>query len=135
MNVPLILDTNAISDAQFLNKIQKYHGRKILPAVAYAEVCVYFIGKKNKEQRYIDRLLRRIDIKVEPLDHHKAANAALCAIEGKDFKENARDYLIGAHAYPAPRTMVTYNKKDFWFLGDQVYSPDEILKKIEKNRY
>lgn len=127
MNNPLILDTNIFKDKNFLYKLTSYHNRKILPVVAYAEICVYFIGQRNKSLSYVNYLLKKIDIEVEWLDQRRAENAALYGIKSGDFSKNARDYLIGAHAYPAPRTMVTYNKEHFWFLENRVYSPDEIL--------
>lgn len=131
MNDPLILDTNVFRNRDFLHKLEKHHGRKILPAVAYAEMCVYYLGKKNKSPKYVDTFLNKLDIEVDWLDQRRARDAAMyCIDSGGNFSENARDYLIGAHAYPPPRTMITYNKDHFLFLGKRVYTPDEILKKM-----
>lgn len=59
----------------------------------------------------------------------QALAAASYGAKGKDFKKNARDYFIGAHVYPPPRTLITDNIKDFWFIGDKwKYTPDEIMK-------
>lgn len=127
MNNPLILDSNIFRDKNFLYKLTSYHNRKILPVVAYAEICIHFIGQRNKDRRYVDRFLNKLGIEVEWLDQRRAETAALYGIKGGDFSKNSRDYLIGAHAYPPPRTMVTYNKKHFWFLRNRVYSPNEIL--------
>jgi hypothetical protein len=133
INDPLILDTCVFRDGSFLKKLEKYHGKKILPAVAYAEVCLYLIGKRHKKPAEVDYYINKLGIEVEWLTKTRAQYAALYGIKGEDFKDNNRDYLIGAHAYPPPRTMITYNKKDFWFIKRNfLYDSDEILKKIEK---
>jgi len=129
MNDPLILDTCAFSDKDFLYKLRKYHGRKILPAVAYSELCAHYVKNKKKNPQHLDRLLNQIDIEVDQLDKLRAQYAALYSKDGKDFKLHHRDYLIGAHAFPPPRKMITINKKDFWFLNN-VYTPEEISKKF-----
>ena len=50
MPPPLILDTCALRDKAFRHWLITYHQRKVLPVVAYMELLVYFIGKKNKRQ-------------------------------------------------------------------------------------
>lgn len=129
MNVPLILDTCVFFDQSFLHKLRTYHGQKIIPVVAYVELSIRYIVDKKKDSNFVDRLLRKLDIKIERLDKNYAKNAVMCCNSGKDFKENYRDFLIGAHAFPAPRTMVTNNKKDFYFVS-KVYDAYEMCQKI-----
>ena len=132
MHDPLVLDTCVFNDKNFLFKLGNYHGQKILPAVAYTELCVLQIGKKHKTQEYVDHFLNKLDIKVEWYEKRVAQNAALFGIKGGDFRQHDRDYMIGAHAYPPPRTMITNNKKHFWFVS-KVYTPNEFLKLIKQD--
>ena len=113
MNDPLVLDTCSFSDKSFLNLLKIYHGDKFLPSVAYAELVVDYYFNKNKNPDHVDKLLRKLNIEVEWLDASKAKNAVLCCQDKQDFKDHIRDYLIGAHAFPAPRIMITNNIKDF----------------------
>ena len=110
----------------FLYRLESFHGEKKLPVIAYVEICIYFIEKKKRNQNWVDRFLQRVGVEVEWLNKNFAKNIIQYAVAGKDFREKARDYLIGAHAYPPPRTLITYNKKDFTFLGNRVFTPEEI---------
>jgi len=85
MNVPLILDTCVFSDKQFLYNLRTYHGRKILPAVAYSELCVHFIKNKKKSHNYLDHLLNSMDIEVDELNSRRAKNAALYCIDSRVY--------------------------------------------------
>ena len=49
------------------------------------------------------------------------------ALETGDFKRNARDYMIAAHASIPPWVVVTNNIKDFSFLGDRAKTPQQIM--------
>ena len=125
---PLILDTNIFNRRDFLIWLETYYGRKILPIVAYAEICVKFINKNKIES--LRGLLRKASIEIEFLEKNRAETCAQFGAMGKDFKDQARDYLIGAHVYPPPRTLITENKEHFWFIEEKwVFDPDEIMKK------
>ncbi len=128
MTAPLILDTNVFSRRDFLNWLDTYHDKKKLPAVAYAEICVDRINQDKVGQ--FKNLLDRLNINVERLDSKIAECGALWGSKGDDFSDNARDYLIGAHAHTPPLILVTSNVEDFWFLEDRVMTPDECM-----NRY
>jgi len=108
--------------------LPKYHGRKILPAVAYTELSVYLIGVKKKTQEEVDRLLRSMGIEVEWFRHDEARKAAEIGVLCGNFKEKARDYMIGAHAYTAPRVVITNDVTHFAFLGDRVKTPLQIMR-------
>jgi len=124
MNDPIILDTCVFSDKSFLYKLEKYHGDKIIPAVAFCELYYHYLctGKED----FILKLFSKLDIVIEEFDAVRAKNAALYSEGYGKFEENFRDYMIGSHAYPPPRKMITDNKKDFEFLKDRVLSPDEL---------
>lgn len=48
-------------------------------------------------------------------------------LAGGGWNQRARDYLIGAHALPPPRLLVTSNVKDFAFLADRVRTPAQLM--------
>ncbi len=129
MTDPLILDTNVFSRKDFLNWLDSYHGKKKLPAVAYAEICVNRINQEENVEK-LRCLLSRLNINVERLDSRIAEFGALWGSRGDDFSDNARDYLIGAHAHTAPMILVTDNKDHFWFLEDRVVTPDECMRRL-----
>ncbi len=126
MNLPLVIDTSALRDRGFRYWLGRYHGRKILPAVAYTEICVYFIGMKNKTQEQVDGMLYSMGLKIEWFRTNEARKAAELGISLSDFSNNARDYMIAAHAYTAPWVVVTYDS-DFDFLGTRAKTPQEIM--------
>jgi len=127
-STPLILDTNVFSDGGFLNALESFHGEKKIPVIVYVEISIHFINNKGKSMQWIDRRLHRLGIEVEWLHKNHAKNIISYAAKFPDvFKSKWRDFLIASHAYPPPRTLITYNKKDFWFMRrNGVYSPDEI---------
>ncbi len=126
MPPPLVLDTNAVSDPDFLNWLKEYTGEKLIPAFAYAEVVVYILKKKRSVRRF-DHLLRTLGIRIEYFTPEKAKVAGQLGHRFGEFSEKARDYMIAAHAASAPRVLVTENKKDFTFLGKRVMNPDEVV--------
>jgi len=131
MNDPLIIDTCSFFDKTLIHKLKTYHGRKICPVVAYAELCVHFIKNRHKDDSFVDRMLGKLDIEIEQFDARKAKYAAKYCQDGPDFVKHHRDYFIGSHAYPPPRTMITNNAKDFEFLKKiKIYSCYDICKII-----
>ena len=69
-------------------------------------------------------------IEIEWFRQIEAQKAADIGVNTGDFSENARDYMIGAHAYIAPWILITYNKRDFSFLGDRVKEPYEFMNSL-----
>lgn len=127
---PLVIDTNALHDKDFVKFLPTYHGRKILPVIAYIEASIHLRAKKTTEQ--ILELLKVLGVKVEQMTTDQAHGAIEAAIEGRDFADNAHDYLIGSFATSPQHIVVTHNKKDFTFLPDkQVLSPLEVMKKFK----
>ena len=124
---PLILDTCAIRNKDFLHWLREYHGQKILPAIAYFELSIYFIGKKHREPHIVDDMLNSVGIQVGWFRQREAQDAAIIAIGDGNFRERTKDYMIASYAWIAPRIVVTYNVDDFSFLGSRVKTPDEIM--------
>lgn len=130
MSDPLILDTNVFSRKDFLRWLDTYHGEKKLPVVAYAEICVDRINNGEDVQN-LRKLLNKLNITIERLDSKIAEVGALWGQRGEDFSDNARDYLIGAHAHTPPLKLITDNTRDFWFLKERVLTPDECIRRLK----
>lgn len=127
MPTPLVIDTCAFLDKDFVFWLQKYHGWKILPAVAYTEV-LYGLMNRGKSPEYLAKVLRSAGVDIEPFSPDLAVRAVYLAEGGNNFKKNARDYMIAAHAYTAPRIVVTNNLDDFSCLRDRVMNPRQVMK-------
>ncbi len=126
---PLVLDTNVFSRKDFLSWLDSYHGKKRLPVVAFAEICVKRLDSQDGMSR-LKALLNRLNINIERMGSRIAEHGAVWGYRGEDFSDKARDYLIGAHAHTAPLVFVTENKKDFWFLDDRAVTPDECMRRF-----
>ncbi|MFP3945619.1 MAG: type II toxin-antitoxin system VapC family toxin [Archaeoglobaceae archaeon] len=61
-----------------------------------------------------------------PYDAECARIASEAATTG-DFRQKARDYMIGSVSVKIGCPVVTSNKRDFEWAGD-VYTPDEFLR-------
>jgi len=126
MKDPIVLDTCVFDDRDFIRRLRGYRGKKVLPAVAFCELLVYLMGKRGRTLEQVKKYLKAADITVEPFRFGEAVKAAEIGIMTGDFKENARDIMIASHAAIAPWKLITFNKKDFSFLGDRVISPQEF---------
>jgi hypothetical protein len=124
---PVVLDSSVFKFGDFLYWLSGYHGDKILPAVAYTEISIWLAVKKGRSRESIHQLLRRSDITIEYYTPQIAWNAVLFGKEFGDFPDHARDYMIAAHAYTAPRMVITENKRDFIFLSPRVMDPYEFM--------
>jgi hypothetical protein len=132
MTVPLVIDTCAMRDSGFRNWLYAYRGRKILPVIAYVETSIYFISR-GKTQAQVKQLMKRLGLDIEPLEGQSAHTmvesimTAGIAPGSGPFYKMWRDHAIAGHAHTAPLTMVTYNVKDFDFLGDRVLTPQDAM--------
>lgn len=107
----LVLDTNAFNARGLAHFLRGYPGRKVLPAVAAAELYLHRSrGRPGQAERFFAEL-RTMGVVVEPLDAEKA----LLAVEasGPDFAAHLGDRLIAAHALYPGRTLVTNNLADY----------------------
>lgn len=107
----LVLDTNAFNARGFAHFLRGYRGRKVLPAVAAAELYVHQGGGREGSPEAFFRHLKTMGVEIEPLDAEKA----LLAVDagGPDFGNNVGDRLIAAHALYPGRALVTANLEDF----------------------
>ena len=76
----------------------------------------------------VDMFSEQMNVSVIPFRKEDALVVALGAIGRWDFKDNARDYSIGATAEKLNGLLITNNTKDFKWLKN-VITPDELLKK------
>jgi tRNA(fMet)-specific endonuclease VapC len=81
----------------------------------------------------VDTFLEQMNVSIIPFRKEEALVAALGAIRRWDFKDNARDYPIGATAVKLNGILITNNTKDFKWLKN-VITPDEMLKKNSRSR-
>ena len=125
---PLVLDTNVLLDKTFLKWLEGYHDRKILPAIAYAEIAFAFLKKYGSTEK-LDRLLNWPDIRVARMDYREARLTAEIAyrVQNTDWRKQFRDYSIAAYAFEAPTVLVTRDKRNFAFLGPRVRDPYELM--------
>jgi len=126
MTLPLVLDTCSLIDKDFRYWLRSYHDRKVLPSVVYLELSLYF-RFKNKPQTYVDQLIRTLGASIEWFRKKEAQRTIEIALETGDFKKNARDYMIAAHADIPPWIVVTDDVDHFSFLGDRVKTPRQIM--------
>lgn len=110
----LVLDTNTLADRDFIHWLRSYPGRKILPAVAYAEIGVLY--RSRGKLRLLDQILADTNTEIEWMRDKEARRAIETGVQVGDFAKNARDHLIGAHAHETDRVFVTRNSQDFTFL-------------------
>lgn len=124
---PLVLDTNSFRNTDFLFWLRSYNGQKILPVIADVELGVFFESQGEPLDK-VQSLLNRTGVTIEWFRPEDGRVAIQTAGMTKDFSENARDHLIGAHAASPPRHLVTENIDDFTFLGDRVLTPRDAMK-------
>jgi predicted nucleic acid-binding protein len=101
----LVLDTNAFNERGLAHWLRAYPGRKVLPAVAAAELYYHLRVQRRWPMPRFLAFLREAGVTIEPLD----ANRALAAVEaaGSGFPDRSADALIGAHALSPGRVLVT----------------------------
>lgn len=126
---PIVIDTNALEDRDFRYWLVSYRGRKILPMVCFVEFAV-FLRSRGRSLGKIKGLIRSFGAEIEPFSQKHAQVAVETAILAGDFRKNWRDYMIAAHAHTAPLKLITYNTKDFQFLGRRVLTPQQARKNL-----
>lgn len=126
---PIVIDTNAMQDRGFRPWLYNYRGRKIFPLICFVELSV-FLRSRGRSIGAIKGLLKTLGVEIEPFHMKYAYIAIETGVAFHDFKKNWRDHMIGAHAHTAPLRLITYNQKDFQFLGDRVMSPQDAMQKL-----
>lgn len=115
MSDPIVIDNSAFAKPDFRRWLKTYYGQKIMPAVSYSEALVHILNNDGTVEEF-NELLRGLRVRVEPTKRDQGAIAAQSGSHHDDWSENARDYLIGAHAASPPRILVTENVQDFAHL-------------------
>ncbi len=123
----LVLDTNVFNSKKFCDWLLTSKDVKYLPAFAYMEYLYHNLKKGNTESM-VDTFLEQMNISIVPFGKDDAAEAASGFIGNWDFKDNARDYTIGATAIKLNAKLVTNNLEHFKWM-ENVVTPDEVLKK------
>lgn len=109
------MDTSAWAKQAFREWLAEYYGDKIMPAITYAEALVFLLDR-GEDGQTLNELLNKLRVQVEWTHRDHAALAAQAGASLGDWSDNARDYLIGAHAESPPRILVTENMQDFKHL-------------------
>lgn len=126
----ICLDTNVFRDTdrkRFFLWIREKGIKAYIPAVAYMELSYHEIKKFGSTAK-MDAFFSAEGITPVPFTPGQAVIASTNARKRNDFRENARNYAIGAFAYENGYIMVTNNKKRFDWIKE-VYTPAEIMKK------
>jgi predicted nucleic acid-binding protein len=134
-NRPLIIDTCAIIDKDFLKWLKGYHGEKRISSVTYMEYSLFYYEKKGWELERVDRILNGAGIDVEPFSKKQAGYAVeLMAGRTSDRrcgecgKLDWNDCMIASHAPIAPTILVTKNVRDFPSTGAAVMTPEDVMR-------
>ena len=133
-NRPLLIDTCALTNKDFIKWLKGYHGTKKISSVTYMEYALFYIEKHKWELDKVNNLLKAAGIEVESFEKKQAGYAAhLMAGRTKEFrcdkceKLDWNDCMIAAHAPYAPTILVTANVDDFPSKGIAIMTPTEIM--------
>ena len=111
---------------EFRNPLYGYHGRKIISSITYAEMQVFLIFEKKKDESFFDGILNEAGVEIQNYSKSHGLITANFGGNMGEFSNMFRDYAIASHAFLPPWLVVTYNKKDFAFLMERVVSPTEF---------
>ncbi len=126
----ICLDTNVFRDQnkwRFFQWMRSKGIKAYVPAVSYQELSYHEVRKFGSTAKF-DAWLNAEGIVVVSFTQDQARIASICVGSRGDFRENARDYAIGAYAVENNLIMVTNNKKHFAWIRE-VYTPAEIMEK------
>jgi len=133
-NRPLLIDTCALANKDFIKWLKGYHGVKRISSITYMEYALFYCEKKRWELDTVNKVLAQADIEVEPFEKRHAGYAIwLMAGRTDDFrckecgKLDWNDCMIAAHAPYAPTILVTKNVDDFPSTGAEIMTPEEIM--------
>ena len=126
MTETLVLDTTAFDEHGMFHFLRAYRGRKILPAVAAAEIYIHMRRQRRWTAEKFSGFLRDMGVSIEPLDPHKALAAV--DVSDAELPGGLSDALIGAHALAPGRVLVTHNIRHHPHVPRKV-TPAELLAK------
>ena len=125
----IVIDTNALSNANFCKWLSESKEDGIISSISYTELAYHYL-KKGKDIDYLDSFLQNLGIKIAEYTHKHAKIAAKLATTKWNFKRNARDYMIASLAIEKNCPLITYNITDFSFLPEnKLFTPEEFMKR------
>jgi predicted nucleic acid-binding protein len=130
----LVLDTNTFDDKEFLKWLGRYHGEKIVPAVAYLELL---LGDKASSKRMdeVIGILNRAGISRENYgEENVRKTATLCSWKWLD-RDQRYDMMVASHALDPGRVLITNNVKHFPESALELFTPQEIMKVAALPKY
>jgi hypothetical protein len=128
LNKKIILDTNVFSNKEFCSQLKNSDHTAYISAISYTELLYHYLKKEGRGgEGFIDAFLEALKIQVIPFDRECAKIASKSAIGRWDFKDNARDYMIGSLAVKLGYPIITSNTKDFeWIEEGLLFTPEEF---------
>ncbi|MFO7966791.1 MAG: type II toxin-antitoxin system VapC family toxin [Archaeoglobaceae archaeon] len=123
----IVLDTNVFSHKKFCEWLKDSDHNACISTIGYTELLYHYLKKKGKNTDFVEVFLDTLNVQVIPYDEECARIASEAAIGRWDFRQKARDYMIGSVSVKMECPVVTSNKRDFEWVGE-VYSPDEFLR-------
>lgn len=125
----IVLDTNVFNDKKFLSWLKEKDIKPVTSAVVYMEI-LYKYAKRTKDieiaRSVVQTVFRELGIEIYDFTPELVEIAVKSAVGRWDFKENARDCMIGALAVKHNAPMITHNKKHFeWY--EKVFTPEEFM--------
>jgi predicted nucleic acid-binding protein len=128
LNKKIILDTNVFSNREFCDWLKNSDYTAYVSAISYTELLYHYLKKEGRDgEGFIDAFLEALNVQVIPFDQKCAKIASKSAIGRWDFKNNARDYMIGSLAVKLGYPLITSNIKDFeWIKKGLLFTPEEF---------
>jgi predicted nucleic acid-binding protein len=133
------LDTCVFNEKELLLELRKRDHDKVklyINSVIYLELgYIYFV--RGKWDLYL-KLIHELGINNKNITKSVAEKAIKAAILFKDRDKGAsyyfRDCLIGSMAEIFDLILITRNKNDFFWLGNELLlDPDQAIKKLDLN--
>jgi Predicted nucleic acid-binding protein, contains PIN domain len=119
LNKKIILDTNIFSNKEFCGRLKDSNHTAYISAISYTELLYHYLKKEGRSgEGFIDAFFEALNIQVIPFDRECAKIASKSAIDRWDFKDNARDYMIGSLAVKLGYPIITFDTKDFEWIEE-----------------
>ena len=133
---PLLIDTCALSNKDFMQWLKGYHDTKKISTITYMEFSMFLVNQKNKTFDHVDRLLRTCGIEVEPFNKKNAIGTVERMSTDPSFQRcrlcnrlDWNDTMIASHAPIPPTLLVTENLDDFiGLVGERAVTPRDLMK-------
>ena len=74
-NRPLLIDTCALTNKDFVKWLKRYHGAKRISSVTYMEYALFYCEWKGWELEKVNKVLNQAGIDIEPFERKQAGDA------------------------------------------------------------